>query len=129
MGYVRQHTAQSGSCDLVEMRWPPTDDVREELGQLGGGLALSLHAELHGANTSYTKPALKTAHHAAKEEAVMLHLGNPVFVLDRKHAAKHIGVAPDVLSAGVHDDVGAKSERVLKWRRSEGGVDDKVSTT
>src|SRR5262249_9093686 len=53
-----------------------------------------------------------------------LDAGGEIVVVDDERAADDVGVAADVLGAGVGDDVGAEGERGLEIGRGEGVVDD-----
>lgn len=105
-------------------RQPPNQTLR-----IG---ALSPDPHLQRPQTPHAQPPLQTAHDTPQKHPLRPQPIRPPGLPGRQHSPQHIAVAPKVLGATVHHNIGALlvaiQERVLQARRSERRVDQEQST-
>lgn len=96
----------------------------EPASKTGPAIRLPLDTDLKRSETADAEPGLHVAHHTAEVESIAEELVIPFLALCNKHTTEDIGVAAEILRAGVHDQIGAEEEGVLDWRRGESAIHD-----
>ncbi|CAN5818297.1 hypothetical protein BH11PSE3_BH11PSE3_37830 [soil metagenome] len=95
----------------------------QPVGELGGGLRLRRHPHMQGAHAAHQQPGIERAQHGADLRPHLADaLPQRVLLGGRQRAGHHVGMAVEILGAGMHHEVGAERQRPREDRRRDGRV-------
>ena len=89
-----------------------------------GGLAVTVHAHRERLDATQHEVAVERSGHRAGCVLDERELVAEVRICRRDEATDRVRVSTEIFRGGVHDDIGAERERLLKIWRCEGVVDD-----